>query len=165
MSVFFCVSLWLIIRGLACEGQKMTDKLKRTYLILLLPSILGFTLAGGAKAYGLIEIGSFNFIEIAGPSIFILCIALAIAFPIFYRTLFAHKSRDLISVSEKELLKFERNLIYITLMTPYLALSAFFLELPRFYTTGTILMGIYAVYYFYPSKKRIAFDRRIFRVG
>ena len=142
----------------------MTDKLKRTYLILLLPSILGFTLAGGAKAYGLIEIGSFNFIEIAGPSIFILCIALAIAFPIFYRTLFAHKSRDLISVSEKELLKFERTLINVAMITPYMALTAFLLELPRFYTASAILMGFYAVYYFYPSKRRIAFDKRIFRV-
>ena len=80
----------------------MAKELKKIYLTLLLPSIIGFTLAGGAKAYDIFEIGSVNFVEIAGPFIFILCIALAIAFPIFYRTLFAHKSRDLISVSEKE---------------------------------------------------------------
>ena len=121
----------------------MTDKLKRTYLILLLPSILGFTLAGGAKAYGLIEIGSFNFIEIAGPSIFILCIALAIAFPIFYRSLFAHKNRDVISVSDEKLLKFERTLINVVMITPYLALLSYFFELPRFYTASAVLIGLY----------------------
>jgi Ca2+/Na+ antiporter len=142
----------------------MTDKLKRTYLILLLPSILGFTLAGGAKAYDLIEIGSANFIRIAGPIIFILCIALAIAFPIFYRAFFAHKNRDIISVSDKKLLKFERNLINVVMMTPYLALLSYSFDLPRFYTASAILMGLYAVYYFYPSEKRIAFERRIFRV-
>ena len=76
----------------------MTEELKKTYFIFLLPSILGFTLAGGAKSYDLIEIGSANFIEITGPIIFILCIALAVAFPIFYRALFAHKSRDLINL-------------------------------------------------------------------
>ncbi|MBW2430627.1 MAG: hypothetical protein JRF56_16830 [Deltaproteobacteria bacterium] len=141
----------------------MSKQLKKVYLTLLLPSILGFTLAGWAKAYNFIEIGSANFIEIAGPSIFILCIALAIAFPIFYRTLFAHKSRDRISVSEMELLKFERTLINVVMITPYLALTAYFLEMPRFYTAGAILIGLYAVYYFYPSKRRIAFDRRIFR--
>ena len=142
----------------------MNDKLKKAYLALLLPSILGFTMVGGAKAYDFIEIGSANFIQIAGPLIFILCIALAIAFPIFYRTLFAHKSRDLISVSEKELLKFERTLINVVMMTPYLALLSYCFELPRFYTASAILIGLYAVYYFYPSKTRIAFERRIFRV-
>ncbi|MGD8258895.1 MAG: hypothetical protein PVG70_03585 [Desulfobacterales bacterium] len=142
----------------------MTDELKKTYFIFLLPSILGFTLVGGAKAYDLIEIGSVNFIEIAGPFIFILCIALAIAFPILYRTLFAHKSRDLICVSEKELLKFERTMINVVMITPYLALIAYFFELPRFYTASAILIGLYAVYYFYPSKTRMTFERRIFRV-
>ena len=142
----------------------MTDELKKNYFIFLLPSILGFTLAGLAKAYNFIEIGSANFIEFAGPSIFILCIASAIAFPIFYRTLFAHKSQDLIRVSEKELLKFERTLINVVMITPYLALLSYLFELPRFYTGSAILIGLYAVYYFYPSKTRIAFERRIFRV-
>jgi hypothetical protein len=143
----------------------MDERLKRTYYVILLPSILGFALACWAKAYNFIEIGFASFMVFIGPSIFILSVILALALPIFYRTFFAHNRRHTESVSETELIKFERNLIYITLVTPYLALSAFFLELPRFYTAGTILMGIYAGYYFYPSKKRIALDRRIFRVG
>ena len=142
----------------------MTDELKKTYFIFLLPSILGFILAGGSKAYGLIEIGPVKFTEIAGPLIFILGIVLAIAFPIFYRALFAHKSRDLINLSEKKLLRFERTLINVVMITPYLALIAYFFELPRFYTASAILIGLYAVYYFYPSATRIAFERRIFRV-
>jgi len=142
----------------------MTDQLKRTYFVLLLPCILGFTLAGGAKANDFIEIDSVHFIQITGPFIFILCIALAIAFPIFYRTLFAHKNRDLLSVSDEKLLKFERTLINVVMITPYLALLTYFFELPRFYTASAMLIGLYAVYYFYPSKTRIAFERRIFRV-
>jgi hypothetical protein len=142
----------------------MSKELKKIYLILLLPPILGFTLAGGVKAYDLIEFNSDKFIQIAGPFIFILCIALAIAFPIFYRAFFAHKNRDIISVSDKKLLKFERNLINVVMMTPYLALLSYSFDLPRFYTASAILMGLYAVYYFYPSEKRIAFERRIFRV-
>ena len=89
----------------------MVKNLKRIYFSLLVPSILGFAIASWAKAYDFIEIGSANFIEIAGPLIFILGIVLAIAFPIFYRALFAHKSRDLINLSEKKLLRFERTLI------------------------------------------------------
>ncbi len=142
----------------------MDEKLKRTYFTFLLPSILGFAVAFWTRTYDFIEIGSLNFIQIAGPLIFILCITLAIAFPIFYRSLFAHKNRDLISVSDEKLLKFERTLIYVVMITPYLALTAYLFELPRFYTASAILMGLYAVYYFYPSKTRIAFERRIFRV-
>ena len=141
----------------------MIDELKRTYFSLLVPSLLGFTLAGGAKSYNFIKIDSANFGQITGPFIFILCIALAIAFPIFYRTLFAHQSRDLLRVPEKKLLNFERTLISVVMTTPYLALIAYFLDLPRFYTASAILMGLYAVYYFYPSTRRIAFDRKIFR--
>ncbi len=143
----------------------MTDELKRTYFIFLLPSILGFALAGGAKAFNLYRIGPNDFTEILAPSIFVLTVAFALALPILYRTFFAHRKRHTKSISEHELIKFERNLIYMTLVTPYLALTALVLELSRFYTAGTILMGIYAVYYFYPSKKRIALDRRIYRVS
>ena len=142
----------------------MTNQLKKTYFIFLLPSVLGFTLVGWVKFYDFIEIGSTNFIQMAGPLIFILCIALAIAFPIFYRALFAHKNRDVISVSDEKLLKFERTLINVVMITPYLAIAAYTLELPIFYTAGAILFSLYAVYYFYPSKRRLAFERRIFRV-
>jgi Ca2+/Na+ antiporter len=141
----------------------MTAALKKAYLTLLLPSVFGFAFACWAKTLDLIEIHSIPFIEIAGASIFILCVALAIAFPIFYRTLFAHRNRDLISVSEKKLLHFERTLMCVAMMTPYLALIAYLLDLPRFYTASAFLIGLYAMYYFYPSKRRIAFDRKIFR--
>jgi Trk-type K+ transport system membrane component len=108
--------------------------------------------------------GSINYLEIIAPSIFILSVISAIAFPVFYRALFAHKKRRFINVPGRELLQFERTLIYVVMTTPYLALIAYVLELPRFYTTGAILMAFYAVYYFFPSNRRMAFERRIFRV-
>jgi hypothetical protein len=49
------------------------------------------------------------------------------------------------------------------LVTPYLALLAYFLQLSRFYLAATLLVTLYAVYYTYPSHKRIAFDEKIFR--
>ena len=88
----------------------------------------------------------------------------AVALPIFFRTLFAHKIRHQKSTSEAELIKFERNFLYIALVAPYLMLVAYLLEFPRFYLAGTVLMALYAVYYYYPSKKRIQFERKIFRV-
>jgi hypothetical protein len=129
-----------------------------------MPSILGFVLVYLNKASGFVRIDPMNFSEIIAPSIFILSVGCAVALPIFYRAFFAHRKRMDHSVSENELIKFERRLIYIAMLTPYLALTAYILELPRFYTAGAFLMGLYVIYYFYPSKKRLAFDRRIFRV-
>jgi hypothetical protein len=144
--------------------KSMTDKLRKLYIIILLPSILGFVFVYLTKAFVFINIEPINFSEILAPSIFILSVVFAVAWPIFYRTFFAHKKRLDRSVSENELIKFERKMIYITMVTPYLALTAYILELTRFYTAGSFLMGLYAIYYFYPSKRRLAFERRIFRV-
>jgi len=66
--------------------------------------------------------------------------------------------------SEGDWLKFERNLLYIAMLTPYIGLIAQILQLPRFHLAGTIVMTLYAVYYYYPSMRRLEFDRRVFRV-
>ena len=98
-------------------------------------------------------------------STFILAALLAVAGPIFYRSLFAHRQRNHSSVSQEVLFKFERNLTCMVLIVPYLAVIAYVLELPRFYNAATILLALYAIYYYYPSQKRIAFDSKIFRAN
>jgi len=142
----------------------MIDKLRRTYFILLIPAIVGFIAISAAKKFNLLEFGHITFLELLAPLVFILSVVFAIAWPIFFRTLFAHKIRHKKNISEANLVKFERNFLYIALVTPYLTLTAYLLEFPRFYLAGTVLMALYAVYYYYPSKKRIQFERRIFRV-
>lgn len=97
------------------------------------------------------------------PAIFILAAVFALAGPILYRSLFAHRHRHLVKVPQLVLYKFERNLTGMALVVPYLALVGYFLQLPRFYLAATLLMALYSVYYCYPSQKRIAFDWKIFR--
>ena len=142
----------------------MVDELKRTYFTLLIPAIVGFIGISVAKKFDLVEFGQITFQEIFAPLVFILSVVFAIAWPIFFRTLFAHKIRQKKSISEADLIKFERSFLYIVLVTPYLMLTAYLFEFPRFYLAGTVLMTLYAVYYYYPSKKRIQFERRIFKV-
>ena len=142
----------------------MINELRRTYIVLLIPAIVGFIFLFVAKTYHLIHIGPFKFKEFLGPAVFIVSVILAIALPILFRTLFAHKVRHQKSVSETDLLKFERIFLYVALLTPYVTLTAYFFELPRFYCAGTVLMALYAVYYYYPSERRITFEKRIFRV-
>ncbi len=142
----------------------MIDKLKRTYFFLLIPAIVGFICIYLLKKFNLFHLGQSQFMSILAPSVFVLSVIFGIAAPIFFRSLFAHKMSNEKSTPESKLIRFERSLIRIALVTPYLGLVAYFLEFQKFYFSATFIMALYAIYYFYPSQKRIAFEKRIFRV-
>ena len=142
----------------------MTNELRKTYFKLLAPVILALGIIGFAKLLGLLKINETKVQTALVPSVFILAVIFAVALPVLLRCLFAHKVRYHISIPEFELIKFERSLIYVITVTPYLALIACLFKFPLFHLAGTVLMSLYALYYYYPSEKRIQFDKRIFRV-
>jgi len=128
----------------------MNNELTRTYFKILLPSIIGFIITGLLKVFEIIHFGPLRYIDFFAP--------------VFSRTIFANEMRNEKSVSLEDFVTFERRILYISLITPYLALIAFLFDFPKFHLAGSFLMAIYAAYYYYPSKRRIAFDKRIFRV-
>jgi len=69
----------------------MIDKLKKTYFSLLIPAIVGFICIYLLKKFYLIHWGKPQFISILAASVFVLSVIFAIAAPIFFRSLFAHK--------------------------------------------------------------------------
>ena len=142
----------------------MTHDLKRIYFILLLPAVAGFIAVFTLKHFHLIDWNIPEIPHLITPFVFIISVCFAVAFPILYRTVFANKMRHQTHTAEKDWLKFERNLLYIAMTTPYVSLIAQVLQLPRFHLAAVIIMALYAVYYYYPSKKRIEYERRIFRV-
>ncbi|MGD2185233.1 MAG: hypothetical protein PVI71_03855 [Desulfobacterales bacterium] len=142
----------------------MTHDLKRTYFTLLLPAVAGFILISALRHFQLVGFNIPLIPPILYSIIFVVSVCLAVALPIFYRSVFANKRRHQTHTTEEDWLKFEHNLLYIAMATPYVALIAQILKLPRFHMGGTIIMALYAVYYYYPSKRRIAYERRIFRV-
>jgi hypothetical protein len=142
----------------------MTHDLKHIYFTLLLPAVAGFMVIFALQHFHLVDLNFPNIPRVIQPLVFIISVCFAVAFPILYRTIFANKRRHQKNTAEEDWLKFERNLLYIALVTPYVCLIAQILRLPRFHLGGTIIMTLYAVYYYYPSKKRIDYERRIFRV-
>lgn len=142
----------------------MDADLRRTYFLLLLPAVFGLLLTFLLQYLDVLEPGGFRPPVLVAPVLFILCGVFALALPIFYRALFTNRMRSKQSTPEAEWFRFERNLIFITLVTPYITLVAQALRLPRFHLAGTILMTLYALYYYYPSRRRLDFERRIFRV-
>lgn len=143
----------------------MVQKLRKTYFVLLLPAIFGFIITHYLKSHYQLTIGPFADSDSLSQALFVLAAGLAIAYPIFYRALFAHRNRFEKFVLKSELIKFERNLMAGALLTPYLALAAYCIDLPDFYLIGIFIMGLYASYFNYPTPKKIAFERSIFRVN
>jgi hypothetical protein len=142
----------------------MNNELRNTYYTLLIPATIGFAVTGLLKTFKAFTVGPVRYIEFFAPAVFILSVVLAVALPVFFRTIFANKMRNEKSVSLTDFIKFEKSLLYVSLITPYVTLIAFLFDFPRFHVAGSFLMTIYAVYYYYPSKKRIKFEKRIFRV-
>jgi hypothetical protein len=142
----------------------MTHDLKRIYFTLLLPAVAGFIAVFALRYFHLIDWNISGIPHQISPFVFIISVCFAVAFPILYRTVFANKMRHQTHTAEEDWLKFERNLLYIAMTTPYVGLIAQILRLPRFHLGAVIIMSLYAVYYYYPSKKRIDYERRIFRV-
>jgi hypothetical protein len=80
------------------------------------------------------------------------------------RTLFANSLKDLHGARPERFFRFQQRLLIVTQVTPWWTLFVLVAEFQKFHGSAIILMGFYSVYYYYPSQKRISFDRRIFRV-
>ncbi len=142
----------------------MVNKLKKIYLALLVPPILGLLLACLVKETGYVSINLNISLDFITPFVFVLSVVSAVALPVFLRAFFAHRMRNHKTVPELTLMKFEQKLMTVALISPYLVLPAYLLDFPAFYFLSIVLMAFYAAYFFYPSEKRIQFDRRIYRV-
>jgi hypothetical protein len=143
----------------------MYKQLKKIYFILLAPAVVGFIAVYVFRQIHQTKALPEHLMASIAPTIFILSAVFAIAGPILYRSFFADRQRHFVKVPLRLLYKFERNQIGIAIVAPYLALIGYFLQLPHFHLTATLLMALYALYYYYPFEKRIRFDGKMFRAG
>ena len=143
----------------------MHRRLRKIYLICLALAVVGFTVVYLLRQSNPSVVLPEQHMVIVAPAIFILAAVFAIAGPVLYRSIFADRQRACAEVPPAVLYRFERNLTAMSMMAPYLALAGYGLQLPRFHLAATLLTALYAVYYHYPSQRRIAFDMKIFRVG
>ena len=142
----------------------MQPILKRQYIIIMIPAVGLFLAFGLARQLNFITSGQFVISSVLHSMVFVLSVITAIAGPLFFRTLFAHSMRKQRQVPAKEFLAFQRKILWISQMTPYIAFISVLCDFPRFFAVAIVLMALYAVYYYFPSQKRIDFDRKIFRV-
>jgi len=138
--------------------------LRQRYVWLLLPAAAGMVLITALRSFPAVGLPVPQFPAALSVVVFVASVCTAVALPILYRTLFANQRRGQMHTPAADWLKFERGLLYIAMATPYVGLAAQILALQRLHLAGTLIMSLYAVYYYYPSKKRIDYDRRMFRV-
>lgn len=143
----------------------MSAELKQVYYRRLLPALVAIALAAAARTTGLAGMVPPAATKAVGAGLFAAAIAAAVGLPIWIRAVFADRVGQSRGVGEADFARFQRHLITTALVAPYLAAIALTLNLPSFYQAGSFLAALYAMYYHYPSERRIGFDRRLFRVG
>ncbi len=131
---------------------------------MTVPAVALFAAAGLARQFDLVHPGQFAVPHALHGLSFVLSAAAALAAPVFIRTLFAHSTRGQTRVSAQRFLGFQRRILWAALSAPYFACMAYFCDFPRFYAGAILLLAMYAVYYHFPSERRISFDRKIFKV-
>ena len=121
--------------------KTIQTRLQKKYFCLLMPSIVIIAALLTARSMDLIEPIRLMNTQLVARVIFILAISLAVAAPVFLRTLFAHRMRLSIRTPPDEFFRLQQRLIGAALLTPYLILVTCLVDFPRFYQAGVISVG------------------------
>ncbi len=143
----------------------MPSRLKTVYYRWLLPPLACGAILLGARAGQWVQPVGLDQGRRVGPWLFLASILLAVAAPVMLRTQFAHRMHKARRTPPDEFERLQRRLIRFTLGSVYLVPVVCLVDLPALYHAGVVLAALYAVYYQFPSVRRIDFDRRIFRVA
>ncbi len=87
-----------------------------------------------------------------------------LALPVFYRSYFISGLKDAKKISTETFINFEKNIIKIALIAPYFLILSIALHLSERTHILIFLFSLYALYYYYPSNKKIIFEMKIFRI-
>jgi hypothetical protein len=140
------------------------NELRQIYFNLIIPLPVIIALIYIGQVTGILSQGGFQSSRIVSVTVLVLVSAFSLGMPVLYRTIFVTKIKNRKSITIKEFLKFEKNLLLIVLVSPYFTIIALLINLPKFFFVAVILIAIYAVYYYYPSDKRIKFEKKLFRI-
>lgn len=99
-----------------------------------------------------------------GPLLMLGAVCFALVFPIALRTRLVYLKKDSRGLEEAEFLSFERRTLQLALIAPYFAVAAGFFGVSKILLGISALSAFYAVYYFYPSSRRLDYEGRVFRV-
>ncbi|MBE0644291.1 MAG: hypothetical protein IH600_09445 [Bacteroidetes bacterium] len=157
------------------SGEKMPDRetaieqlrthLRKRFLLLLLPPGLllgGLEIARAGGAFTSLPYVDHPTWDVV---LFVLAAFFAIALPLMYRILFANAHRGKTGVAFGAFYRFENNSMVAAMFTLWIAVGASLIAVSGFHIAGILLLALYACYVFYPSRRRLTADARVFRAG
>ena len=140
----------------------MYKTLQAHYIKVFSPGVMAF-----AMLYGLYKSGVEVTYALGGPVAAAILVAMAavtsIAGPLWYRLYFARRHQRSQTVALHELLHFEKRLINLAGLTTYLLILAFVVQLPRTPFLAVAMLLLYAMYFYFPSARRIRHEKQMFR--
>ncbi|MFZ1729312.1 MAG: hypothetical protein WBQ23_10840 [Bacteroidota bacterium] len=145
--------------------EQLRLHLRKRFLILLLPP--GLLLAGLETARA---VGSFTSLPyVDHPTwdvlLFVLAALFAIALPLLYRVMFANAHRGRTGVVFGAFYRFENNSMVVAMFSVWIAVGASLIAVQGYHMAGIFLLALYACYVFYPSRRRLISDGKVFRAG
>lgn len=148
----------------ASDTMHSRTPLFRRFILMLAPATVIFGGWAVCRQAGLAPQAAPPVTSIVGPATFIVAIILAVALPLLYRISFVRKVEGQKNVKRTPFLAFQLNLMTIALATPYAAAAGYVAGVATFHFAGAFLASLYAVYYYFPSEKRMKQEMRLFRV-
>ncbi len=139
--------------------------LLRRYLLLLAPAAVLFGAWAGLRLTGAVHPLDPRYTSVIGPAVFIAAILLAAALPLLYRVRFVKSVQGSHGVDAALFLSFQKNLTSLALLAAYAAAAGYMAGVANFHFSGAFLAALYGAYYYYPSRRRVAQEMRLFRVN
>ncbi len=141
----------------------LEKKLKKNYFIIVTPAILLIFV------FFLLEKLHIQFsFPLSGKIVSIVIIILAAStssiLPIWFKLLLIKKLRNKKQVSYKEFTSLQNKVTITATFTIYWIFPAYIYQLPEIPMLLTSFFAIYALYYYYPSKRRIEMEKKTFRI-
>ncbi|MBG0789734.1 MAG: hypothetical protein H0S80_04460 [Desulfovibrionaceae bacterium] len=144
--------------------ETIRKPLMRRYLVTLTPAAVLLAAWAACRQAGLVRPLGAEYTTVIGPAVFIAAIILAVALPLLYRVLFVKSVEGRPGVSAETFLPFQCNLMSLALLASYAATAGYMAGVANFHFGGAFLAGLYGAYYYFPSRRRVAQELRLFRV-
>jgi hypothetical protein len=137
--------------------------LQKFYFIILLPAVTGYVFMSileqsdmAPDRWPIPPVGSGLLVFSAG--------FLAIVLPVWFKIIFVRRVKLRKKISIAEFVRYQKIILFYAELSLYIVLVAERFQVPRMPMLLIALCGFYAAYYFFPSKRRLEFEKRLFRV-
>ena len=140
------------------------SKLTKYFWQILTPAVILIVLSEGLKVLGIGVRLDATLTYILSVVVFVLAALTALGFPVVIRLMFVKKVKDLKQVQSEAWLRYEMQSILSALVTAYLFFIASLLQFSNFFYASIFLLALYAGYYYFPSEKRVEFEKKLFRI-